>query len=49
MVDVLAKTNTELSYQVSGAGYAAVVRLGLDPKPRAQIEVDGQTVFTWPR
>lgn len=49
VVDVLAKTNTELTYQVSGAGHAAVVRLSLEPQPRAQIEVDGQTVFTWPR
>ncbi|MCE1175478.1 MAG: alpha-amylase, partial [Propionibacteriales bacterium] len=49
VVEVLAKTNTELSYQVSGAGHAAVVRLELEPQPRALIEVDGQPAFAWPR
>lgn len=49
VVEVLAKTNTELAYQVSGGGHAAVVRLWLEPQPHAQIEVDGQTVFSWPR
>ncbi|PKQ31632.1 MAG: alpha-amylase [Actinobacteria bacterium HGW-Actinobacteria-2] len=47
-IEVLDKTNTELTYRVSGEGRAAVVRLWLDPQPRAQIEVDGQPMFSWP-
>jgi glycosidase len=49
VVEVVAKTNTELTYRISGEGHAAVVRLWLEPQPHALIEIDGQPVFAWPR
>lgn len=46
-VEVIDKTNEQISYRTTGEGQDIVVELGLDPRPSATITADGTRLFEW--
>lgn len=48
-VEVLDKTNTTIHYRVAGPDQHLDVRIDLETAPHAQVSIDGEQVFVWPR